>query len=71
MGKSVKHVREEERAANSQAAAAEGHCRMWVHATEPVTTLRVLRNTLSSLNILEQLTTKNFLETQIKDPGNY
>lgn len=41
MGKSVKHVRERrrERAANSQAAAAEGHWRMWVHATEPVTTL--------------------------------
>lgn len=67
----MKHVRERERAANSQAAEAGGCCGRWVRAIKPVTTLRVMQNTLSSLNISEQLTMKNFSETQNKDPGNY
>lgn len=69
----MKHVRERrrERAVNSQAADAEGCCRTWARAIKPVTTLRVMQNTPSSLSILEQLTVKNFSETQNKDAGNY
>ena len=67
----MKRVRERrrERAANSRATEAEGCCRTRARATEPAATLRVMRNTQSSLNILEQLTMKKLLRDRVTIPS--